>query len=191
MFTSSFLSSCDRFFVRYISSLSHHVENSVVRSELYVSCTITFVPAQQDGSVRSKCHKHAANASSSSLKIGEGTCIVASPSLPSIYLPMYPPLLAPPPSPPPTTMSQPHPRNPSIIVDETHPPSAIEFSKKEGVCSSKTSSPPPLPRKSSHHLTYPPSTPILLVSQEHIRPPMELSVYAPTPVLAPAPLRKD
>jgi hypothetical protein len=193
MFTSSLLSSCDRFFVRYISSLAHHVKKSFVRSGLHVLCTITFVPAQQDGSVRSKCHKHAANTSSSLLKIGEGHlhCRVSSSIHPSTYLPTYlciHPLLAPPPSPPPTTMSQPHPQNPTTIAEHVV---NTELCKKEQVCPSRTTSPPPLPRESSHRLTYPPSTPISLASMEHTRLPMELSVYAPTTVLAPAPLRKD
>jgi hypothetical protein len=189
MFTSTLLSSCDWFFVRYISFLSHHVEKSFVRSGLHVLCTITFVPAQQDGSVRSKCHERAANASSSLLKIGEGHLHrrVSSSIHPSTYLRIHP-LLTPPPSPPPTTMSQPLPQSPSTIAEHVV---NTELCKKEQVCPSRTSSPPPLPRESSHHLTYPPSTPILLASMEHTRLPMELSVYAPTTVLAPAPLRKD
>jgi hypothetical protein len=88
------LSSCDRFFVRYISSLSHHVENSFVRLELHVLCTITFVPAQQDGRERSKCHKHAADALIPCFLIVEGLMkhLTSSRLLlfhPSTYLPTY------------------------------------------------------------------------------------------------------
>jgi hypothetical protein len=93
------------------------------------------------------------------------------------YLLSIHPHLAPLPSLPPPTMSQPHPRNPSTIAE--HVVNA-ELCKKEKVCPSRTSSPPPLPRKSSHRLTYSPSTPILLASQEHAQMSMELSVYAPT-----------